>query len=146
MSHPVPTVAIVGAGFGGLNAARALRLAAVNVALIDRNNYHLFQPLLYQVATAGLSPGEIAHPVRGILRRQRNLEFRLADVVGVDLGGRRLQLSVGELKYDYLILAAGGMTNYFGLESVAQHAFGLKNIEDWDYFSYERAVRLITPE
>lgn len=125
-----PLVAIVGAGFGGLRAARALRNAPVRVVLIDRHNYHLFQPLLYQVATAGLSPDEIAHPVRAILQRQRNVEFRLAEVTGVDLAGRALKLSTGELKYDYLILAAGGATNYFGLDSVARHAFGLKDVDD----------------
>ncbi|HLF00585.1 MAG TPA: FAD-dependent oxidoreductase, partial [Anaerolineales bacterium] len=100
-----PNVAIVGAGFGGLRAARALRRAQANVVLVDRNNYHLFQPLLYQVATAGLSPDEIAYPVRAIFQNQRNLEFRLAEVTAVDFTAKRLSLSTGELNYDYLILA-----------------------------------------
>jgi len=125
-----PNVAIVGAGFGGLRAARALRRAQANVVLVDRNNYHLFQPLLYQVATAGLSPDEIAYPVRAIFQNQRNLEFRLAEVTAVDFTAKRLSLSTGELNYDYLILAIGGETNFFGLDSVARHAFGLKDIDD----------------
>jgi len=130
MTNNLPTVAIVGAGFGGLRAARALRDAPVRVVLTDRRNYHLFQPLLYQVATAGLSPDEIAHPVRAILRSQHNLEFRLAEVVKVDLASKRLHLSTGGLDYDYLILAVGGVTNFFGLDSVAKNAFGLKDIDD----------------
>jgi NADH dehydrogenase len=106
------------------------RGAPVDVILVDCHNYHLFQPLLYQVATAGLSPDEIAHPVRAILRGQRNLEFRLAEVTTVDLKSRRLTLTTGEVCYDYLILAVGGVTNFFGLESVARHAFGLKDLDD----------------
>jgi len=125
-----PLVAVVGAGFGGLRAARALRRAPVKVMLIDQHNYHLFQPLLYQVATAGLSPSDIAKPVREILRGQRNLEFRMAEVRGADLAARRLDLSTGPVSYDYLILAVGGETNYFGLEGVARRAFGLKDIDE----------------
>jgi NADH dehydrogenase len=130
MTESQPIVAIVGAGFGGLRAARALRQAPVRVVLIDKHNYHLFQPLLYQVATAGLSPDEIAKPVREILRGQRNLEFRLAEVTRVDLAGRRLTLSTGELSYDFLILAVGGETNFFGLGQVEHQAFGLKTIDE----------------
>jgi NADH dehydrogenase len=125
-----PTVVIVGGGFGGLNAARALRRAPVNVLLLDRNNYHLFQPLLYQVATAGLEPEEIARPVRAILRRQRNFDFRLVEVTGVDLAQRRLDTSAGPVTYDYLILSHGSETNFFGLESMVQHGLGLKDIPD----------------
>lgn len=125
-----PTVVVVGAGFGGLNAARALRRAPVKVVLLDRNNYHLFQPLLYQVATAGLEPEEIARPARAILRRQKNFDFRMVLVTRVDLAARRLETSVGPISYDFLILAPGGETNFFGLESMRQHGLGLKDIPD----------------
>lgn len=125
-----PRVAIVGAGFAGLEAARGLAGAAVEVTLIDRHNYHLFQPLLYQVATAGLTPEDIAHPVRAILRRQRNLAFRQAEVTGFDLAAKRVITSTGEVPYDYLLLAAGSDTNYFGLTSVAENGFGLKTIDE----------------
>jgi len=125
-----PHVIIVGAGFGGLRAARELANAPVRVTLIDRNNYHLFQPLLYQVATAGVAPDEIAYPVRAIFRRQKNLDFRMCEVEAVDLAQRSLRTSSGDLAYDYLILAVGGTTNYFGLDSLAQHSFGLKELGD----------------
>jgi NADH dehydrogenase len=125
-----PTVVVVGAGFGGLNAARALRRAPVKVVLLDRNNYHLFQPLLYQVATAGLEPEEIARPARAILRRQKNVDFRMVLVTRVDLAARRLETSAGPIGYDFLILAPGGETNFFGLESMQQHGLGLKDITD----------------
>lgn len=126
----IPTVVIVGGGFGGLNAARALRRAPVNVVLVDRNNYHLFQPLLYQVATAGLEPEEIARPVRAILRRQKNFDFRLVEVNGVDFAQRRLDTSAGPLPYDFLVLSHGSETNFFGLDSMQQHGLGLKDIPD----------------
>src|SRR6266446_9135954 len=125
-----PTVVIVGAGFGGLNAARALRRAPVQVVLVDRNNYHLFQPLLYQVATAGLEPEEIAKPVRSILRGQKNFDFRLVDVTRVDFAAKRLETSAGAIAYDYLVLAPGGETNFFGLDSMQRHGLGLKDIPD----------------
>ena len=121
---------IVGAGFGGLRAARRLARAPVRVTLLDRHNYHLFQPLLYQVATAGLGPEDIAHPVRGILRRQRNLRFRLAEVTGADLAARRLETSAGPVGYDALILAPGSATHWFGLDAVARHGFAMKSIEE----------------
>ena len=126
----IPTVVIVGGGFGGLNAARALRRAPVNVVLVDRNNYHLFQPLLYQVATAGLEPEEIARPVRAILRGQRNFDFRMVEVYRADFAHRRLETSVGAIPYDYLLLSHGGETNFFGLDSVKQCGLGLKDIPD----------------
>ena len=121
---------VVGAGFGGLRAARALRRAPVDVILVDRNNYHLFQPLLYQVATAGLEPEEIAKPVRAILRRQKNLEFRLLDVTGIDFAARRVLTSGRPIAYDYLIVAVGARTSYFGLADVERHGFSLKDIPD----------------
>jgi len=125
-----PTVVIVGAGFGGLNAARALRRAPVQVVLVDRNNYHLFQPLLYQVATAGLEPEEIARPARAILRGQKNFDFRMVDVTRVDFAAKRVDTSAGPISYDFLVLAPGGETNFFGLESMQRHGLGLKDIPD----------------
>ena len=125
-----PTVVVVGAGLGGLNAARALRRAPVQVVLVDRNNYHLFQPLLYQVATAGLEPEEIARPARAILRGQKNFDFRMVDVTRVDFAAKRLETSAGPISYDFLVLAPGGETNFFGLESMQRHGLGLKDIPD----------------
>lgn len=128
--NKIPQVVIIGAGFGGLKAARALADAPVHVTLIDRNNYHLFQPLLYQVATAGVAPEEIAYPVRAVFRRQQNLDFQLAEVRRIDLAQRRLVTQHGELGYDYLILAAGGQTHFFGMESLERNAFDLKELGD----------------
>ncbi len=122
-----PRVVIVGAGFGGLRAARALKRAPVDVVLVDRHNYHLFQPLLYQVATAGLEPESIARPVRAILRRQPHFEFRMAEMTGLDVAARRVLTSGGAIPYDYLILALGGETNFFGLQRIRAHAFDLKD-------------------
>lgn len=126
----VPHIVIVGAGFGGLRAAHTFKDQPVQVTLVDRNNYHLFQPLLYQVATASLSADEIAQPVRAILGRQKNLTFRMAEVQGVDLERHALITADGEIAYDALILAAGGVTNTFGNESVARWSFGLKDLQD----------------
>jgi len=125
-----PRVVIVGAGFGGLRVARGLRRAAVDVTLVDRHNYHVFVPLLYQVATAGLEPEEIAQPVRRILRGAKNVRFRLAGVTGVDLQRRAVLTDNGELPYDYLVLAAGSATNFFGLDSVARVANALRDLDD----------------
>ena len=125
-----PIVVVVGAGFGGLRAARALRRAPVQVVLLDRNNYHLFQPLLYQVATAGLEPEEIAKPARAILRGQKNFDFRMVEVTRVDFAAKRLETSAGPIAYDLLVLAPGGETNFFGLESMQRHGLGLKDIPD----------------
>ncbi|MBI1966413.1 MAG: NAD(P)/FAD-dependent oxidoreductase, partial [Gemmatimonadetes bacterium] len=110
--------------------ARALARHPVDVVLLDRHNYHLFQPLLYQVATAGLEPEQIARPVRAILRRQGNFEFRLAEVTGLDAAARRLHSDAGPIAYDYLILAIGGETNYFGKDTIERHGFDLKDIAD----------------
>jgi len=125
-----PSVVVVGAGFGGLRAARALRRAPVDVLLVDRHNYHLFQPLLYQVATAGLEPEEIAKPVRAVLRGQRNFDFRLAGVSGVDFASRRLATDDAPIGYDYLVLATGAAANFFGLKGVEQFGLSLKDIPD----------------
>jgi NADH dehydrogenase len=125
-----PTVVIVGAGFGGLAAARALAKTPVRVVVVDRSNHHLFQPLLYQVATAALSPGEIASPIRRILRHQRNAEVLLATVTAIDADSRRIILKDGELRYDYLILATGATHSYFGHDDWEPFAPGLKTIID----------------
>jgi NADH dehydrogenase len=125
-----PHVVIVGGGFGGLYAAFALRRQPVGVTLVDRHNYHLFQPLLYQVATAGLSPGDIAQPIRNILRRASNIAVVLAEVTAVEAQSRRLVLADGALSYDFLILAAGASHAYFGHEDWRPHAPGLKDLDD----------------
>jgi NADH dehydrogenase len=121
---------IVGAGFGGLNAARALARAPVQITVIDRKNHHTFQPLLYQVATAGLSPGEIAAPIRSILRSYKNIEVLMAEVTGFDLEHRVVQTSELAVPYDYLIVAAGASHAYFGHDDWEPLAPGLKTIED----------------
>jgi NADH dehydrogenase len=125
-----PRVVIVGGGFGGLAAARALERADAEVLLVDKHNHHLFQPLLYQVATAALSPGHIAAPIRKILSRQRNCEVVMGEATDVDLGARTLTISGQRVAFDYLVLAAGARTNYFGHDEWAVHAPGLKNIEE----------------
>ena len=114
MVDPIPRVAIVGGGFGGLSAAQALRRAPVKVTLIDRRNHHLFQPLLYQVATAGLSPSDIATPIRRILRNQKNAEVLLAEARSIDLAEKTITLDKGSVTYDYLIVATGARHSYFG--------------------------------
>src|SRR5947209_3180619 len=126
----VPRVVIVGAGFGGLKAARTLAKAGVRITIIDRRNYHTFQPLLYQVATAGLSPGEIAAPIRSILRSDKNIEVLMAEVTGFDLERRVVQTPEGDIPYDYLIVAAGATHSYFGHDEWEPYAPGLKTVED----------------
>ena len=131
MTDPAaPHVVILGAGFGGLQAALGLRHAPVRVTVVDRHNHHLFQPLLYQVATAALSPADIAYPIRAILRRQANADVLLAEAVSIDPGRHVLQLADGALTYDYLVLAAGARHAYFGHEEWERDAPGLKNLED----------------
>jgi len=125
-----PRVVIAGAGFGGLTCARALRHVPVDVLLIDRNNYHLFTPLLYQVASALLDPGEVARPVRALIRPLANTEFKQAQVTGADLDRRTLKTDRGPISYDYLVLATGSRSDYFGNASLAQHAFGLKDLDE----------------
>jgi NADH dehydrogenase len=124
----IPHVVIIGAGFGGLEAAKRLAKAPVKITLIDKRNYHLFQPLLYQVAIAGLSPVQIAHPVRAIFRRQRDLDFLMAEVSEVDFKARKVLTEHSSLDYDYLILSAGSRTNYFGMGSIAQSSHEMKDI------------------
>lgn len=145
-------IVIVGGGFAGLYAARSLQGAAATVTLVDRRNFHLFQPLLYQVATAALDPAEIASPLRAVLRRQANAQVLLGEVVGFDVPGRRVLLADGELPYDTLVVAAGGQTTYFGNDAWEPLAPGLKTIEDAleirrrVLLAYEAAEREADPE
>ncbi|MBP6406727.1 MAG: NAD(P)/FAD-dependent oxidoreductase [Proteobacteria bacterium] len=127
-----PRIVIIGCGFGGLEAARALRTAAVDVTLVDRTNHHLFQPLLYQVATAGLSAPAIAAPIRHLFRRQPNLTTLLGEVTHIDPAARtvHLQGAAAPLPYDHLIVAAGATHSYFGRDDWAEHAPGLKTLDD----------------
>ena len=130
MAQENPRVVVVGAGFGGLEAARKLAKLPVKVTVIDRKNHHTFQPLLYQVATAGISPGEIAAPIRWILRGRKNVEVLLGEVVGFNLENRIVKLADLEFPYDYLVVAAGARHSYFGHDEWAGLAPGLKTIED----------------
>src|SRR5690242_18663852 len=114
MTERARQVVIVGGGFGGLTAAQSLKRVSVRVTLLDRHNYHLFQPLLYQVATGGLSPANIAAPLRSVLRRQKNVEVLLAEVTDIDVARRRLVLDGGEVGYDTLVVATGVWHQYFG--------------------------------
>lgn len=123
-------VVIVGAGFAGLAAARALRHERVEILLLDRNNHHLFQPLLYQVATSALSPAEIAMPIRSIVRKQKNVEVLYSEVRSVNLAARRLETSTGPVDYHFLLLATGARNNYFGHDEWAGAASGLKTLDD----------------
>src|SRR6201993_2488709 len=125
-----PRVIIVGAGFGGLGAAKKLTGKNVRVTVIDRTNYHLFQPLLYQVATAALSPADIAAPVRGVLSKCKNVEVMLAEVQSIDLNAKKVKLTEGEVDYDYLIVATGARHSYFGHPEWERLAPGLKSLED----------------
>jgi NADH:ubiquinone reductase (H+-translocating) len=147
-----PHVVIIGAGFGGLYAARALRDAPADVTVVDRTNHHVFQPLLYQVATATLTPTDIAAPIRWLLRSQKNAEVILAEVTSIDTGSRVVRCADGlELHYDFLIVAAGARHAYFGHAEWEARAPGLKSIEDaielrrrW-LLAFERAERATTP-
>jgi NADH dehydrogenase len=147
-----PKVVIIGAGFGGLEAARALRKADVDITVVDRQNHHCFQPLLYQVATAALSPADVAWPIRHILRAQQNATVLMADVNGVDTTRKRIQTNFGDIPYDFLIIATGAMHSYFGHDEWAPVAPGLKRIEDATrirrsiLIAFERAEIVSYPE
>ena len=128
---PSPTkIVIVGAGFGGIALAKALRRMPVKVTLIDRNNYHNFQPLLYQVATGGLEPDSIAYPIRRIFRNQRNMTCRMAQVHSVEWERNRIHTSIGTIGYDYLVLATGSATNFFNFDTVKDRLLTLKSVPD----------------
>lgn len=126
----LPQVVIIGGGFGGLSAAQALSKARVRITLLDRQNHHLFQPLLYQVATAALSPADIAEPLRYIVRKQQNCEVLLSEVKSIDPAAKKVVTDNGEVAYDYLVVATGARHHYFGHDEWEAHAPGLKSIDD----------------
>ncbi len=129
MTHK-PKIVIIGAGFGGISMAKALRDKPVEVLMLDQNNYHIFQPLLYQVATGGLEPGSIAYPVRRIFRAYRNIRFRMAEVLEIDQLKNTVATSIGSFDYDYLVIATGSQNNFFNFESVKDQLLSLKSITD----------------
>ena len=148
-----PKVVVIGAGFGGLSAARGLRRAAVDVILIDRNNHHLFQPLLYQVATGALAASDIASPIRSLLARQHNVEVLMGEVTGIDLASRTVALrDTAAVPYDYLVLATGVTTSWYGHADWAAHSVGLKSLKDAEALrlrllgAFERAESRADPE
>lgn len=130
MADRKPRIVIVGAGFGGVKLAKLFAKENVNVTLVDRHNFHLFQPLLYQVSTAVLSTDEIAYPVRTFFRENKNVEFFMAKAQGVDKDRKVLLTNHGEIAYDYLILAAGATTNFFGMENVEKYSYGMKTLQE----------------
>jgi NADH dehydrogenase len=130
MSEQRQRVVIVGAGFAGLWAAKTLADARIEVVVVDRNNYHSFFPLLYQVAAAELEPGDIAYPVRTILRRQDNAYFRLSEVQGLELDDKIVLMDTGPMRYDYLILGIGSTTQYFGVDGAGQYSFSLRTLDE----------------
>ncbi|SMD09250.1 NAD(P)/FAD-dependent oxidoreductase [Sporomusa malonica] len=123
-------IVIVGAGFGGIRVVRALSEADVQITLIDKHNYHLFQPLLYQVSTATLGIDDIAYPVRAMIKGQKNVLFRMGEVTNIDFERKSVMLDTAEIDYDYLVLATGGVTNYFGIETVEKNGFGMKTLDE----------------
>jgi NADH dehydrogenase len=147
-----PRVVIVGCGFGGLRLAKALRDAPVQVVVIDRNNYHNFQPLLYQVATGALEADSIAYPIRKIFAGQKNFFYRMADVQRVDTASNTVLTSVGDIHYDYLVLATGSLTNFFGIESLEKNAMQIKsipnalNLRSFIFQNFEKALLTENPE
>ena len=147
-NSPRPHVVIIGGGFGGLYAARSLAKYPVDITVIDKENYHLFQPLLYQIATAALSAGDIASPIRSILRKYKNVRVIMGEAINIDVAGKRVVLDEGDFHFDYLVVATGATGTYFGHDEWAQFAPGLKSIEDAldirrrIFSAYEAAERL----
>ena len=147
-----PRVVIVGCGFGGLRLAQELADAPVQVVMVDRNNYHNFQPLLYQVATGALEADSIAYPVRKIFAGQKNFFFRLADVRGVRPAEKAIETNLGDIHYDYLVLATGSLTNFFGIESIERNAMQIKsipnalNLRSFIFQNFEQALLATDPE
>ncbi len=147
-----PHIVIVGAGFGGIKAAQRLAKEDVDITLIDRNNFHLFQPLLYQVSTSMLSIEEIAYPTRAFFRKNKNIDFMLAHVQKLDLVNKEVITPYKKVKYDYLILSAGSVTNYFGMEQFALNTYGMKTLREAIHIRnhvlhmFERAERETDPE
>ena len=147
-----PRIVIVGAGFGGVKLAKLFAKEDVDVMLVDHHNFQLFQPLLYQVSTAVLSTDEIAYPVRTFFRKCKNVEFFMAKAEGVDQARKVLLTNHGELAYDYLILAAGATTNYFGMKEVEEHSYGMKTLQEALHIRnhvlhmFERANKETDPE
>ena len=152
MAEKIPHVVIVGAGFGGLKAAKLLAGENIRVTLIDKENYHLFQPLLYQVATSELSTNEIAYPIRSFFKTCRNVDFFMAEVTGFDTENKKVQTDRGDVDYDYLILAAGATTNFFGMETVEKNSYPMKSLpealllRDHIIQMFEQADRIDDPE
>src|SRR5688572_18805298 len=130
MHTELPHVVVLGAGFGGLKFCQEMPAGLARITVVDRQNHHLFQPLLYQVATAGLSAPEIAQPIRAILTKKRDLQVLMGEVKGFDLEHKRVLLEDNHLNFDYLVLAMGGVTSYFGNDHWAAHAPGLKSLDD----------------
>lgn len=125
-----PHIVIIGAGFAGLEAAKGLKGENVKIIILDRNNYHLFQPLLYQVATAAIPSDTVVYPTRALLRGQKNARFRQAEVIDIDLSNRRVITAGGELPYQYLVVAPGSDTNFFSMSALADHSMGLKDVDE----------------
>src|SRR5512143_3101614 len=151
-AEKVPHVVIIGAGFGGMEAARHLADAPVRITMISRENYHLFQPLLYQVAIAGLVPTQIAYPVRSIFRNQQNFTFQMGEVTGIDFEHRFVRTNGSAIGYDYLILAIGGQTNFYHMRSIEENGLELKGVDsavatrNHLLTMFEKASREVEPE